>query len=212
MAVPEEVMAPAVPDNQDIRDADDDVDSRDCGTARGAGAATAPARNRSRLRLSVRWTRVLAYGLLPTLAMVLAVGAGYLKWQDASACDTREHETQSVRAATDGTVALLSYRPDTVEKDLGAARDLLTGDFKDSYTALTRDVVIPGAKQKNISAVAKVAAAAPVSATEKHAEVLVFVDQTLTIGADAPTDTASSIKVTLNRVGGRWLIAGFDPI
>jgi len=28
-----------------------------------------------------------------------------------------------VAAAKDSTVALLSYKPDTVEKDLGAARD-----------------------------------------------------------------------------------------
>jgi hypothetical protein len=41
---------------------------------------------------------------------------------------------ESLRAATDGTAALLCYKPDTVDKDLGAARDRLTGEFKDSYT------------------------------------------------------------------------------
>lgn len=41
---------------------------------------------------------------------------------------------ESLRAATDGTAALLSYKPDMVDKDLGAARDRLTDEFKDSYT------------------------------------------------------------------------------
>ena len=50
--------------------------------------------------------------------------------------------------------------------ELHAARDLLTGDFRDSYTSLTNDVVIPGAKQKQISAVATVPAAASVSAMQ----------------------------------------------
>src|ERR1700730_4942359 len=54
---------------------------------------------------------------------------------------------------------MLSYQPDTVEKDLAVARDQLTGAFRDSYTSLTRDVVVPGAKDKQVPAVATVPAA-----------------------------------------------------
>jgi len=32
------------------------------------------------------------------------------------------------------------------------------------------------------------------------------------VGADAPTNTTSSVRVTLDKVGGRWLISAFDPI
>src|SRR6185312_7834604 len=158
------------------------------------------------------WARMLAYGLIPALTLVLALVAGYWKWRDTTTRDAQAFRIESVRAATDSTIALLSYRPDTVEKDLGAARNLLTGDFKDSYTVFTHDVVIPGSKEKKVSALATVAAAAPVSASENHAVVLVFVNETVNVGNDAPTDTASSVKVTLNKVHGRWLIAGFDPI
>ena len=119
---------------------------------------------------------------------------------------------EAMQAAKDSTIALLSYKPDTVEQQLGAARDLLTGDFRDSYTSLTNDVVIPGAKQKQISAVATVPAIASVSADPKHAVVLVFVNQTVVVGQDAPTDTASSVRVTLDKVGDRWLISKFDPV
>ena len=125
--------------------------------------------------------------------------------------DSQVTRIESVRVATDGTVALLSYKPETVEKDLGAARDRLAGNFKDSYTSLTRDVVIPGSKQKQISAVATVPAAASVSVTENHAVVLVFDNQTVVIGNDAPTDTAT-VRVTLDRIHGRWLISQFDPV
>ncbi len=89
-----------------------------------------------------------------------------------------------MQAAKDSTIALLSYKPDTVEQQLGGARDLLTGDFRDSYTSLTNDVVIPGAKQKQISAVATVPAVASVSANPSHAVVLVFVNQTVIVGQD----------------------------
>ena len=107
---------------------------------------------------------------------------------------------------------MLSYQPGTVGKDLTAARDRLTGPLKDSYGSLINDVVIPGAKDEQISAVTEIPAAAAVSASQEHAVVLVFVNQTVTVGSDPPTSTASRVRVTLDKVGGRWLIAGFDPI
>jgi Mce-associated membrane protein len=160
----------------------------------------------------IAWTRVLTFGVLPGLALLLAICAGLLRWNDTTVRDARQASIDSVNAATQSTIAMLSYQPDTVEKDLGAARDRLTGSFKDSYASLIHDIVVPGAQQKRISAVAKVPAAASVSATENHAVVLVFVNQTTIIGADAPSDTASSVRVTLDKVDNQWLISNFEPV
>jgi len=57
-----------------------------------------------------------------------------------------------------------------------------------------------------------VPAAASVSAESNHAVVLVFVNQTVVVGGDPPTDTASSVRVTLDKVGDKWLISAFDPV
>ena len=38
---------------------------------------------------AINWSRVLAFGVLPVLALLLAAGGGFLKWQDAS---VRERE------------------------------------------------------------------------------------------------------------------------
>ena len=161
---------------------------------------------------AIPWTRVLAYGVLPALALLATLSAGYLKWVDTTAREAQTARIESVHAATDSTVAMLSYKPDTVEKDLGAAEDRLTGKFKDSYSALIHDVVVPGAKQQQIAATASVPAAASVSATANHAVVLVFINQTLNIGTDPPTNTASSVRVTLDKIGGCWLISDFTPV
>lgn len=88
----------------------------------------------------------------------------------------------------------------------------MTGQFRDSYTTLIHDVVIPGAKQKDITAVTTVPGAALVSATPERAVVLVFVNQTTTVGDTPPTDSASSVRVTLDRVGNGWLISDFNPV
>lgn len=155
---------------------------------------------------------VLAWVVLPAFALLLTGAAGYLKWETGTAHEIADARSQSVKSAVDTTIAMLSYRPDTVDKVLPAAASRLTGTFRGSYTELLTDVVIPGAQQKNISAAATVPAAASVSATVNHAVVLVFVNQTTTIGNDPPTLTTSSVRVTLERSGGQWLISDFTPI
>ena len=192
-------------------DARDEVDSEDAlsddAHIEDSEDVTPPARWRR-----IKWSRVLAFGVLPLLAVVIAAGAGFLKWQDGWVRGSKVAGIESVAAAKDSTIALLSYQPETVDKELKAARDRLTGSFKDSYTQLIQDVVIPGAKKQHISAVATVPAAASVSATPKHAVALLYVDQTVVVGNDAPTDTSSIVRVTLDKTGGRWLISAFDPI
>jgi Mce-associated membrane protein len=158
------------------------------------------------------WSRVVAFALLPALAFMLAIGAGVLRFMDSGVRDSDAARDKSMQAAKDSTVALLSYKPDTVEQQLTAARDRLIGQFRDQYTDLTNNVVIPGAKQKQISAVASVPAAASVSADPGEAVVLLFVNQTVTVGNGVPTDTASSVRITLDKVGERWLISKFEPV
>lgn len=158
----------------------------------------------------VNWTRVLVYGLLPGLVLLLALAAGLAKWRESSTLSIDITRAESVRAAKDSTVALLSYQPSSVEKDVQTARDRLTGGFRESYIQVSREVLVPRAKEKHVIANASVPAAASVSVTEKHAVVLVFVDQTVTVGASPPAAAASSVRVTLDKIGSRWLVSGFD--
>lgn len=157
------------------------------------------------------WKRTLIFGLLPGIAMLTAAAAGYLKWEVSWTRDSQTARIESVQAASDNTIKMLSYRPDTVERSLSSAQDLMTAGFRDSYTKLTQDVVIPAAKQRQISAVASVPGAASVSASPTHAVVLVFVNQTIIVGTDPPTNSASTVKVTLDKHGDRWLISDFTP-
>jgi Mce-associated membrane protein len=176
----------------------------------------------ARVGRRVPWPRVFAYGVLPGLALLLALAAGFSRWEYVSSSygalppaaseQNPSPALESMNAAKDSTIKMLSYKPDTVEQELNAARDLLTGEFRDSYTSLINDVVIPGAKQKQISAVASIPAVASVSADPKHAVVMVFVNQTVVVGQDPPSDTASSVRVTMDKVDGRWLISEFEPV
>jgi Mce-associated membrane protein len=177
-----------------------------------AGAAVEADAASEAVERGINWRRVLVYGVLPGLALTLGMTAGFMKWQYSSVQDSDLAAIESLQAAKDSTVALLSYKPDTVERDLGQARDRTTGGFRDSYTQLTDDVVIPGSKEKQIAAAISIPAASSVTANPNHAVVLVFVNQTVTMGKDKPTESASSVRVTLDKVGDRWLVSGFDPV
>lgn len=174
-----------------------------------APADEAPA---PRLRRSIPWARVVAFGVLPALAVLLAVGGGYLFWRNSTTDRADQARDDSVAAARSIAISMLTYEPKTVERQLGAAKEQLTGDFRDTYSSLIDTVVVPGSKQQQISAVTDVPAAASVSADADHAVVLLFVNQTVTVGREAPTNTASSVRVTLDKVGDNWLVSEFQPI
>ena len=158
----------------------------------------------------VNWLRVLVYGLLPGLALLLAMAAGFLKWKDTSIRDADVARSQSIMAARDSAIALLSFRSGTIESEVEAVRERLTGGFLETYTQVTREVLIPNAKERHVSAAATVPSAASVSATGNHAVVLLFVDQTVKIGDFSPADASTSVRVTLDKIGDRWLVSGFD--
>jgi len=199
-------------DTDDAEDAEDVNESQDTISGESETDDNSDSAEPVKARRRFSWSQALVYVVLPALALLLAITAGFLKWQDVSARNSHIAGIEAVAAAKDSAVALLSYKPDSAEKDLDAARDRLTGSFKESYTQLTHDVVIPGAKEKHISSVATVPAAASVSASRNHAVVVLFVNQTTVVGSDAPTDSQSSVRVTLDKIDGRWLVSQFEPI
>jgi Mce-associated membrane protein len=146
------------------------------------------------------------------LALLLVASAIWLYSGTATRRATEMARADAVAAARESIVEMLSYQPATADQKLSAARDRLTGPFLDDYNQLIQTVVIPGAKQKKITAAAEVPAAAAVSGSADRAVVLAYVDQSLAVGSAAPTRTNSSVRVTMEKVDGRWLIAGFDPI
>ena len=184
------------------RDPSDDVAEK-AGDADTADESTRPAR-------LARFARAMIFAGIPILVMALALGAAYLKFVVSSARQAERASVQSVQAAKDSTVAMLSYTPDTADS-LTAASDRMTGAFRDSYASLIHDVVIPGAKEKKVTTVATVPAAASLLVAATHAVVLVYVNQATTMGDGAPTQTNSVVQVTLDKPADRWLISGFDP-
>lgn len=147
------------------------------------------------------------------LAAVLLLGGGWLFRDAAVRGAAMRAGEDAAGAARDSIGAILSYEPATVQDSLAAAaRDRLTGPFLDEYTQLIKTVVVPDAIGKRVTARAKVPAAAVVSSDAHRAVVLAYVDQTLVVGSAAPAQTNSAVRVTMDNIGGRWLISGFETV
>jgi Mce-associated membrane protein len=118
-----------------------------------------------------------------------------------------------LKAANDGTVALLSYAPDSLDRDFTAAKSHLTGDFLSYYTQFTQEIVAPAAKQKSVKTAASVVRSAVSEIHPDSAVALVFVNQATT-SAENPNGSfsASAVKVGLSKIDGNWLISSFDPV
>ncbi|MGW6421495.1 twin-arginine translocation pathway signal [Nocardia sp. NPDC055053] len=156
--------------------------------------------------------RIAALLALTTVAAIVAVVLWSVQYRPDSAVDTSAQRA-AVEAATTGTVALLSYKPDTVDQDFASARTHLTGDFLAYYSQFTQQVVAPAAKEKAVSTAAAVVRAAAAEIGPERAVVLVFVNQTTTSAEKPdPSITASSVRVTLTRVDTHWRISSFEPV
>jgi Mce-associated membrane protein len=163
--------------------------------------------------------RLAAIPLIPVaLVLGLLAAGGLAGWlyftQYRPDKQTDDAVAQSVvNAARDGTVALLSYKPDSLNQDFAAAKSHLTGDFLNYYDQFTKEVVTPAAQTKGVTTTAQVAGAAVSELNPDKAVVLVFINQATTSKERPdPAMASSSAKVSLAKVHGEWLINKFDPL
>jgi Mce-associated membrane protein len=152
------------------------------------------------------------------LAVALVASAGVTAWLYFSKYRPDQQtgpaaQQQALNAAKDGTVAVLSYGPDTLDKDLSTAKSHLTGQFLSYYGDFTDQVVRPAVQQKQVKTEAKVIRAAVSDIHPDEATVLVFVNQvTLSKDRPDPAMAASSVLVKMAHIDGKWLISEFNPV
>ncbi len=122
-------------------------------------------------------------------------------------------EQSAVNAARAGTIALLSYKPDTLNQDFEAAKSHLSGDFRNYYDQFTKQVITPAAQSKGVTTTAQVVGAAATELHRNSAVVLIFVNQmTTSKERPDPSMASSSVLVSVAKQQGDWLITKFDPV
>lgn len=170
--------------------------------------------SKSEVRRGLRVTKpVPALLILLLLTSAALTALLYLTWHRTDEQIDSDAAAVVSDAARSGTVALLSYSPETVDDDLATARSHLTGDFLTEFEDFAHRVVAPASKQKALKTTVDVVGAAVAELHPDSAVVLTFVNQTTTSKDQPdPSIAARSLRVSLSKVDGSWLIAKFDGI
>lgn len=180
-------------------------------------AATESTHNPRRSARGVpRWlaNRILnmAWVLSVTVSMAVLTAMVYYEYRPDAQTDGATKQSV-VTAAKADTIALLSYSPDTFDRDFAAAKTMLTGEFATYYGQFGEQVLRPAATQKGVKTSAVVPRAAVSELHPTSAVVLEYINQTTTTKEKPePAAAASSVLVKLAKVDGRWLISSFDPM
>ncbi len=196
---------------------DESVDEVTANDAAGETETKSESQSRDgvvRRSARVTWARL---GVI-LLVVALVASAGVAAWlyfkqyrpdQEMNAAAS----AVALDAAKNGTISLLSYSPEKLDKDFANAKSHLTGDFLSYYTQFTEQVVTPAAKQKSVKTSATVVRAAVSEMHPDSAVVLVFINQ-ITTSKENPDGAfaASAVKVGLQKISDAWLISSFDPV
>lgn len=158
-----------------------------------------------------RWRAIVL-----TLLVVGTTGfsAGYFYFVYRSDMDTDRAVTREVvKAAGDGAVALLSYSPATLGRDMDNAKSRVTENYLRYYQQFADQIVGPSTQRAQVTTTATVVKAAVAEVNPNSAVVLVFVKQkTASKEKPEPVVTSSSLRVTLKKVGSSWLIEKFESM
>ncbi|GLB83315.1 hypothetical protein Mkiyose1665_22740 [Mycobacterium kiyosense] len=120
---------------------------------------------------------------------------------------------QVIKAASEGAVALLSYSPETLGRDLANAKSRVTEDYLTYYQQFADQIVGPSTQRARITTTATVVKAAVAELNANSAVVLVFIRQkTASKEKPEPVVTSNSLRVTLKKVNSSWLIEKFEGV
>ncbi|QQG85820.1 Mce protein [Mycobacteroides chelonae] len=164
-----------------------------------------------------RWATVtiIVAGVIALLALG---GCGFLGWKLAG--DRREMPSESAEVHTAGGQALEAARAfatlltnvDYRELDRSTAQVLenSTGDFKNAYAKSSADLRRTMVQNK-AKATGLVVESAIQSGSATQVTVLLFIDQSVTnVALSEPRLDRSRVRMTMEKVDGRWLTSKVD--
>lgn len=148
----------------------------------------------------------LLAGCLVAAAAVTAVGAS-----NAQRADRAGHEARDFAAET--VSQILSYDHRNVEQHFASVLDSLGGEFRPQFEEVSHQVIVPSAQQRQVVTNADVVGSSVIDSRPDQAELLLFVNQSTTSAEQPNTKLdGSRVRVTVERIDGRWLITELKPI
>jgi Mce-associated membrane protein len=162
-------------------------------------------------RRLVRWRPILL-SIMVVAATGFAGGYFYYVYRPDMETDNAVAH-QVVKAASDGAVALLSYSPDTLDRDLSNAKSRISESYLAYYQQFADQIVGPAAQRGRVTTTATVVRAAVAELHSSSGVVIMFIKlKTASKEKPEPIVTSSTLRVTVIKAKGSWLIEKFETI
>ncbi|MFZ2175661.1 MAG: hypothetical protein WAW17_16810 [Rhodococcus sp. (in: high G+C Gram-positive bacteria)] len=157
--------------------------------------------------------RALILTSLGVLALALTIASGTLTVKANHGLRLEDTRQQALAQATQLVPDILSYDFNTVDEHFTDSLEHLGGDFRTQFESVSKDVIIPSAKERQVITAATVVESSIVSASPDGATVLMFLNQSTTSTDNpAPKLDGSRVQVSLHRDGESWQITEMSPV
>lgn len=156
-------------------------------------------------------TRIVAG--LTILAVAVTVGSATLTIRAHEGRSQEATRAQALTQAAQLVPDILSYDFKTVDDHFTSSLEHLGGEFRTQFESVSKDVIIPSAKERQVVTSATVVESSIVSASDGAATVLMFLNQSTTSTDNpAPKLDGSRVQVSLHRDGDSWQITEMTPV
>ena len=167
--------------------------------------------SRSRRAAGARRSMPVAVAVAAALCVPVAAGVVVLGLHDRADAATDDARTAAVEAARRAAHDVLSYDYRTLDKNIALAKSEATGLFAKQYAQST-DQLVEQARQTRAIVQATPSSPGVVTASNDEVVVLLFVDQASVkqlAGQKTPATRIdqSRVRLTMTKVGGRWLVS-----
>lgn len=179
----------------------------------GAEKVSLPRRVALRAGRVPAGARIAIVAVLAVLVAGSGVASGLLATKASDDKASQQERDAATAAAKTEIQQILTYNYKTLSTDLARASADTTGQFSGEFSVMAGQMIGPQAKQQQTVTKAVVPVAAPVDSSGNQVTVLVFVDQSTTNKQQAkPQVNGSQLRVTMQKVNGRWLVAQFTAM
>lgn len=156
-------------------------------------------------------SRLLIVIVLVLLVIASGALAGWKAEQASSAKAAEADRTAAAAAAKTEIPQILTYSYKTLSRDLARGAADTTGQFKGEFNLEAQQIIEPQVPKQQVTTVAQAPVAAPVDSSGDQVTVLVFIHQTTTSKANPKGQASSSaLRVTMQKVNGKWLVENYS--
>jgi Mce-associated membrane protein len=162
-----------------------------------------------------KWPARLA-GALSVLCAVafiaIAAVGGIVFWQRVETRGAEQARSELAPLAVEQIPKVFGYDYQTVERSLTEAYTMLAPDFRQEFRDRATKDIIPQARERQVVSQANVVGVGVLDAQRDSAQVMVYLNRTVTEKGGKPIYDGSRLRVDYAKVDGKWLIDYITPI